>query len=295
MPFAQSSELPPPRPTMTSTPSGSAKARPGFDHRAVGIRPKPLEQEHVDPGALEELCGRIGMCRPARRRRRQREVSGARRARAATRPETLERAGTEQDARERPEFERNHRAVDSIIRPPATLTCRDLRSKTAGLTGTEWLICGDRGYRIRVRYLRAADAAAHRRAGARRAHSREAWHSGIRRLGGSAFLRARRLRRRLRPARRIPHRSSRPAAGSDVEHPALRVLGARGRVRDEHLLAARLPVHDVRRRVRGVRRGDGLARGALLGSAAARARARLHAGLRVGGRRDGQLRLLSLR
>jgi hypothetical protein len=32
--------------------------------------------------------------------------------------QTFESAGTERDARERPEFERNHRAVDCIIRPP---------------------------------------------------------------------------------------------------------------------------------------------------------------------------------
>ena len=50
-------------------------------------------------------------------------------------------------------------------------------------------------------------------------------------LGAHAVLRAGDGRRRVRPARRLPHRSPRPAPRADLQHPALRAVGVRGRVR----------------------------------------------------------------
>ena len=55
-----------------------------------------------------------------------------------------------------------------------------------------------------------------------------------------------------------------------------------------HLAVPLLPLHDVHRRLRRVRRGRRVARGALPRSEAARARARLHAGVLVGRRRAGR-------
>ena len=92
---------------------------------------------------------------------------------------------------------------------------------------------------------------------------RRARHARVQRLGGAAVLRAGRGRRRLRPARRLPDRPARPPARADVEHPALRVLGLARRVQHEHLTAPVLPLHDVHRRVRRVRRGRGVARRAV--------------------------------
>ena len=116
------------------------------------------------------------------------------------------------NARQRPEFERNHRAVDFIIRLPATTDMQRPAVENGRPDGHRVVDLRHRRDRVRVRYLRAADAAAHRRAGARRADSRQPGHPGVRRLGRAAVLRAGGVRRRLRPARRLPHRSTRPPA-----------------------------------------------------------------------------------
>ena len=98
-----------------------------------------------------------------------------------------------------------------------------------------------RGDRLRLRHLRAADAAADHQAGdrgaqraARRAAGgrRHAAAAGdgalgagrrrIRQLGAHAVLRAGDGRRRVRPARRLPHRPARAAPRADLQHPALR-------------------------------------------------------------------------
>ena len=57
------------------------------------------------------------------------------------------------------------------------------------LTRTEWLICVIAAHRLRVRHLRAADAAAHRAAGAARAGGRDARHPRVQPLGRAAVLR----------------------------------------------------------------------------------------------------------
>ena len=88
---------------------------------------------------------------------------------------------------------------------------------------------------------------------------------------GTAVLRPGVCRRHLRPARRLPHRPPRTPARADLEHPALRVLGLRGRVlrrRFEMLLVLRSL--DVHRRVRRVRGGRGLAGRAVPRPSAAR-------------------------
>ena len=56
--------------------------------------------------------------------------------------------------------------------------------------------------------------------------------------------------------------------------------------------AAVLALLHVRRRLRGIRRGGGVARGAVPRSQAARARRRLHAGVRIDRRLDGHRRVL---
>ena len=71
----------------------------------------------------------------------------------------------------------------------------------------------------------------------------ELGRSGIRKrrvspLAGVVVLRARRLRRNLRPAGRIPDGSARPPSRADVEHSDLRVFGVRRRLHDESDLAA---------------------------------------------------------
>ena len=50
-------------------------------------------------------------------------------------------------------------------------------------------------------------------------------------LGAHAVLRAGDGRRRVRPARRLPDRPPRPAPRADLQHPALRAVGVRGRLR----------------------------------------------------------------
>ena len=136
--------------------------------------------------------------------------------------------------------------------------------------------------RLCLRHLRAADAAARSSAPALRelvhvAPGTPAYNQWV----GTAVLDSGDGRRRLRAARRLPDGSARAAARARVEHPDLRVLHARGGLQHDHLAVPVLPVHDVHRRVRGVRRGRRLARRAVLRAEAARARARLHAGVLV--------------
>ena len=78
-----------------------------------------------------------------------------------------------------------------------------------------------------------------------------------------------------------------PPAGADLEHPALRVLRVRGRLLDVGLPAALLAHLHVRRRLRRVRRGGRVAGGALHRSEAPRGGHRLHAGVRIARRPDG--------
>ena len=63
----------------------------------------------------------------------------------------------------------------------------------------------------------------------------------VQRLGRPAVLDARPGRRRLRPARRLPHRPLRPAPRARLEHPPVRVLGPGRGLRHFRLVAARLP------------------------------------------------------
>ena len=83
-------------------------------------------------------------------------------------------------------------------------------------------------------------------------------------------------------------------ARARLQHPALRLLGAGRRVRDDGRMAAVLALLHVRRRLRRVRGGGGLAVGAVHRSGAARECARLHAGVRLDRRPDGDRRLLLL-
>ena len=76
--------------------------------------------------------------------------------------------------------------------------------------------------RLRVRLLRAADAAAHRAAGACGAAWRRPEQPGGQRMGRHPAVRARGRGRHLRAARRLPHRPVRPPSRAGVEHPALR-------------------------------------------------------------------------
>ena len=108
-------------------------------------------------------------------------------------------------------------------------------------------------------------------------------------LGADAVLRAGDRRRRVRPARRLSHRSlGRPRA--DLQHPALRA-SRRSRPGSstslEQLLVLRCR---VRRRLRRVRRRGGLAGRAVPRTEAAREGARLHAGVLVGWRPAGRRR-----
>ena len=106
------------------------------------------------------------------------------------------------------------------------------------LTPIQWIDLRHRGDRLRVRYLRTADAAADRRpgiAGAWRAHAAARRSSPT---GSACCSTCRRLRRHLRLAGRLSDRPVRPPARADVEHPAVRVLGVRGRLFDESVDAA---------------------------------------------------------
>ena len=87
----------------------------------------------------------------------------------------------------------------------------------------------------------------------------------------------------------------RTTARARVEHPALRLLGAGRGLRDLGGLAAPLPLHHVRGRLRRVRGRGGVARGAVPRAPAARVRARLDPGLLLGRRPDGDGRLLPRR
>ncbi len=102
-------------------------------------------------------------------------------------------------------------------------------------------------------------------------------------------------RRDLRPARGLPHRPVRPSPRPRVEHPALRVLRDGRGLRALGRLAALLPLHDLRRRVRRVRGGGRVAGGAVPRAQAAGGRAGLDPGLLLGGRPDGDGRLLPRR
>ena len=111
-------------------------------------------------------------------------------------------------------------------------------------------------------------------------------------MGRDAAVRAGGCGRHLRLAGRLPHRPVRPPARAGLEHPALRVLGARRRLLDLGPVVPVLALLHVHRRLRGVRRRGGVALGALHRPQAARARGRLHAGVRLGRRADGDGRVL---
>ena len=145
---------------------------------------------------------------------------------------------------------------------------------------------------LRLRHLRAADAAAHRPAGPRRVAGRRTQQPCRQLLGRHDAVRAGRGGRHLRAAGRLPDGSLRPAARAGLEHPALCLLRAGGRFRDLGRVAALLALLHLRRRLRRVRRGGRLALGALHRSRAARARRRIHAGLQFLRRSDGDRRLL---
>ena len=101
------------------------------------------------------------------------------------------------------------------------------------LTVTEWLICVIAAIGFAFDILRAADAAAHRAAGAASSCSALPPSSpAINDWVGYLLLRSGGRRRHLRPARRLPDRPLRPPPRARLEHPAVRVLGVRGRLLD---------------------------------------------------------------
>ena len=109
MPFAQSSELPPPTATIESTRQDAATARPGVDHARIGIGVEVVKRERLHAlrvqqrrGALH-LSGRddpaIGDQQRARERQLARELA-----------EPRKRAIAEHDARAQLKVERAHQA-----------------------------------------------------------------------------------------------------------------------------------------------------------------------------------------
>ena len=189
----------------------------------------------------------------------------------------LRPAPPDADARDRNPGEDSGSSRRPVYNPlhgssPDTHPVADLRHRRDGLC---------------VRHLRTADVAADRRAGAAGVGERAARHAGLQLLGRRAPLGSGDCRRHLRTARRIPHRPARSAARADVEHSALRRLRVRRRLQHEHLAVPVLPLHDVHRRVRRVRGRRRVAGRTLQRPETARARARLHAGVLVGRRRDG--------
>ena len=146
--------------------------------------------------------------------------------------------------------------------------------------------------RLRLRRLRAADAAAHRASRAAGADRRRAGHPRLQSVGRHAVLRAGRGGRWIRSARRVSDRSPRPPACAGLEHPALRRLGAGGWVRDLDRDAARPSVRDLCRGRGRVRRGGRVVGGVVSGAETARGGARLHAGVFVDRRPPGERCLL---
>ncbi len=147
--------------------------------------------------------------------------------------------------------------------------------------------------RVRVRYLRAAGAAADSAAGAGAIGRPDLRQRGVHRLGAGDVLCSGVGGRRVRDARRLFDRLIGPATHPDVEHPAVRRFDVCRR--HEHVAgnADVLPLFDVHRRVRRVRRGRSLAGGTVRRPQAAGARSGVHAGLFLGGRADGHGRLQS--
>ncbi len=146
--------------------------------------------------------------------------------------------------------------------------------------------------RVCVRYLRAADVAAHSAAGTVGAAERGAEHRRVQLVARPVVLHSGVCGGHFRAVGRLPHRSAGAAARAHVEHFPVRLLGVRGRLLDVDLDAAFLPLHDVHRRVRGIRGGRRLAGGAVPRTAAARAGARLHAVLLIVRRDHGRVRQL---
>ena len=161
--------------------------------------------------------------------------------------EALDGSRAEDDPRARLKIERDHRAVNSTIpthhpRPrwPLIVQIRDAIELDAYAhieppDPVQWLICviAAIGFAFDTYELLMLPLIV-RPALGELVHAR-ARHARIQRLGRAAVLRAGGGRRHLRPARRLPDRPPRPPARADLEHPALRVLGACRRLRDQHL------------------------------------------------------------
>src|SRR5262245_24231679 len=107
-------------------------------------------------------------------------------------------------------------------------------------------------------------------------------------MARSVFLRARRVRRRLRIARRIFDRQVRTATRLDVEYSDLRVRGLRRGLCDFARDVIDLAMREIHRRVRRVRSRGRVAGRAVPGAEAARGGAWLHASVLFLRRRDGQ-------
>ena len=127
------------------------------------------------------------------------------------------------------------------------------------LTPVQWLICGIAAlgfafdiYELLMLPLIVAPAL-------RELVNAQPGTAGLQPLGRPAVLDSRRRRRSVRAAGRLPDRSARPPPRPGLEHPALRLLGVRRRLQHQHLAVHLLPVHDVHRRLRRVRRRGGVA------------------------------------
>ena len=57
MPFAQSSELPPPSATMESTPAEAATRASGFDHVGVGVGIEVVKRRDLDARIRQRRAG----------------------------------------------------------------------------------------------------------------------------------------------------------------------------------------------------------------------------------------------
>ena len=109
MPFAQSSELPPPSADdrVDAERLGEGAAR--LDHRAVGIRAEIVEEERRRSRRASSSGVRVPAC-PACDHPvvRNEQRAGARRARAPSVPDARLRRYRTTTRVQRPEFERNH-------------------------------------------------------------------------------------------------------------------------------------------------------------------------------------------
>ena len=144
-----------------------------------------------------------------------------------------------------------------------------------------------RRHRVPVRHVRTAHDPAGGRSRHRRtapgAHEQPARHG----LGRASPLDRCRLRRHLRPDRRLARGQVRTENGDGCQHPRLFRLPVLRCVRHEPPGVRVLPLHHFHRGLRGVRGGHHLARGTLSGKETQRVRPRIHPSVCVAGRCPG--------